>query len=150
MDAFNEFMRNNGVEEMIRKGGKFTWTNKQLNPVLSVLDRVLVCPKWDEWYKKASCETLTRIGSDHCPLIVNTKDLRFKHTHSFRFETAWLTQEGFRDLVISNWPKRDGQNAKIYRTIGRKLKQQHGDFVKAGVRTLIVKFKKIRGVFWKK
>jgi hypothetical protein len=28
MDAFNEFMRNNGVKEMIRKGGKFTWTNK--------------------------------------------------------------------------------------------------------------------------
>jgi hypothetical protein len=81
---------------------------------MSVLDRVLVCPRWDQWYKKASCETLTRVSSDHCPLIVNTEDHRFKHTHSFCFETAWLTQEGFRDLVISNWPKRDGQNIQDY------------------------------------
>jgi exonuclease III len=78
MDAFNDFIRDNGIKEMMRKGNKFTWTNKQINHVMSVLDRVLVCPRWEQWYRKASCETLTRVGSDHCPILVNTDDHRFK------------------------------------------------------------------------
>jgi hypothetical protein len=45
---------------------------------------------------------------------------------------AWLTQEGFRDLVISNWPKRGDENIQIF---GRILKLQHGGSVKAGVLT---------------
>jgi hypothetical protein len=49
MDAFNNFIRDNGIKEMMRKGNKFTWTNKQINPVMSVLDRVLVCPRWEHW-----------------------------------------------------------------------------------------------------
>jgi hypothetical protein len=28
MDAFNEFITDNGIKEMLRKGSKFTWTNK--------------------------------------------------------------------------------------------------------------------------
>jgi hypothetical protein len=28
MGAFNEFIREHGLKELIRKGGKFTWTNK--------------------------------------------------------------------------------------------------------------------------
>jgi hypothetical protein len=42
MDAFNEFIRDNGVKEMLRKGSKFTWTNKQLNHVMIVRNRMLV------------------------------------------------------------------------------------------------------------
>jgi hypothetical protein len=45
---------------------------------------------------------------------------------------AWLTQEGFRYLVISNWPKR---GVKTYKIFGRILKLQHGGYVKAGVLT---------------
>jgi hypothetical protein len=74
MNKFNDFIRDNGVKELIRKGGRFTWTNKLNNPIMSVLDRVLICPRWD---RRASCESLTRVGSDHCPLIVNSDDQRF-------------------------------------------------------------------------
>jgi exonuclease III len=74
MNKFNGFIRDNGVKELIRKGGRFTWTNKLNNPIMSVLDRVLICPRWD---RRASCESLTRVGSDHCPLIVNSDDQRF-------------------------------------------------------------------------
>jgi hypothetical protein len=76
------------VKEMLWKGSKFTWTNKQLNLVMSVLDRVLVGPRWEQYYRKASCESLTRVGSDHSPIIVNTEDHRFKQQHSFCFEPA--------------------------------------------------------------
>jgi hypothetical protein len=78
MEAFNDFIRDNGVKELMRKGGKFTWTNKEASPVMSVLDRVLVCTRWDHFYKRVSCETLTRVGSDHCLLLVTSDDHRFQ------------------------------------------------------------------------
>jgi hypothetical protein len=106
MNAFNEFIRDNGIKEMDRKGCRFTWSNKQTSPIISVLDRVLTCTTWDQFYKKASCETLTRVGSDHCPIIVNTDDHRFKQQHGFRFEMAWLSQRGFREQVVASWPER--------------------------------------------
>jgi exonuclease III len=68
MDKFNDFIRDNGVKELQRKGGRYTWTNKQNNQAMSVLDMILVCPRWDQFYMRASCESLTRVGSDHCPL----------------------------------------------------------------------------------
>jgi exonuclease III len=53
MNAFNEFIRDNGVKEMDRKGCRFTWSNKQSPPIMSVLDRVLTCTRWDQFYKKS-------------------------------------------------------------------------------------------------
>jgi endonuclease/exonuclease/phosphatase (EEP) superfamily protein YafD len=72
MNNFNGFIRDNGLKEMHRKGSKFTWTNKEENPIMSVLDRVLVSPRWEQFYKRSSCETLTRVGSDHCPLLLKS------------------------------------------------------------------------------
>jgi hypothetical protein len=46
MSAFNDFIRDNGIKEMDRKGCKYTWSNKQANPIMSVLDRVLLAPEW--------------------------------------------------------------------------------------------------------
>jgi endonuclease/exonuclease/phosphatase family metal-dependent hydrolase len=63
--------------DLFRKGSKYTWTNKQLTPVMSVLDRVLTCVEWDLHYRNVSCETITRVGSDHSPILVNTSDNRF-------------------------------------------------------------------------
>jgi hypothetical protein len=60
----------------------------------------------DHYYKKASCETLTRVGSNHYPNIVNTDDHRFQQQHGFRFEMAWLSQGGFREQVVASWPER--------------------------------------------
>jgi hypothetical protein len=114
MDKFNDFIRDNGVKELLMKGGRFTWTNKQHNPVMSVLERVLVCPRWDQFYRRTSCESLTRVGSDHCPLVVNTDDQRFKQQHHFRFDMSWLTQAGFRESVVVAWPKRGDNNVQDY------------------------------------
>jgi exonuclease III len=114
MDAFNEFIRDNGLKELIRKGSKYTWTNKQDNPVMSTLDRVLMSVRWDMIFKRASCESLTRVGSDHCPILVNSDDHRFQKQHCFRFESAWLLQQGFREAVVACWPERGGKTVQDY------------------------------------
>jgi hypothetical protein len=73
---------------------------------MCVLDRVLVSPSWEQFYKRSSCESLTRVGSEHCPILLTTDDHRFKQQNCFKFEMAWLTQEGFRERIIANWPER--------------------------------------------
>jgi hypothetical protein len=42
INMFNEAIGEWGVREIPRTGARFTWTNKQLNPVRSVLDRVFI------------------------------------------------------------------------------------------------------------
>jgi hypothetical protein len=104
-----------GLMELCRKGNLYTWTNKQLNPVMSVLDRVLTCAEWDLHYGNASCETITRVGSDHNPIIVNTIDNRFRPQKNFRFEMRWLEQQGFRERVVDKWPiRRDSEHIQDF------------------------------------
>jgi hypothetical protein len=111
MDAFNSFIADNGLVELHRIGGKFTWTNKQANPVMCVLDRVLVCNIFNSHYGEASCESVTRVGSDHNPLVVNTLDGRFsQQRHNFSFQTSWLDQREFKETVVGKWPVR-GESA---------------------------------------
>jgi exonuclease III len=81
---------------------------------MSVLDRVLSSPRWEHFYKRTSCETLIRVGSDHCPLLITTDDHKFKQQHCFRFEMAWLTQEGFRERVTNSWPERGDKNVQDF------------------------------------
>jgi hypothetical protein len=47
MDNFNLFIDLHQLQEIRRSGVKFTWTNKQANPVLVNLDRILVSTEWE-------------------------------------------------------------------------------------------------------
>jgi hypothetical protein len=86
LDSFNGFIMENGLLELNRIGSKYTWTNKQDNPIMCVLDRVLICNGFNSHYGQATCETVTRVGSDHNPSVVNTVDHRFRLQRNFRFE----------------------------------------------------------------
>jgi hypothetical protein len=41
---FNDSIARLQLREVVRSEARFTWTNKQLNPVRSVLDKVLISP----------------------------------------------------------------------------------------------------------
>jgi hypothetical protein len=69
---------------------------------------------WDQHFHLATCKSLTRVGSDHCPIVVNTADERLNQPHIFRFEMAWLTQSGFREVIKSKWPDRGNREVQDY------------------------------------
>ena len=76
-----------------------------------VLDRVLVSAGWELLYHLTVVQSLTRIGSDHCPILVElipAGDIHLKR--GFRFDRAWLGQADFNQWLIENWPKRKKQN----------------------------------------
>lgn len=107
MEKFNKFIADAELRELHRVGCKFTWTNKQVNPICEVLDRVLVSPNWDSLFPYAVVKTLTRVGSDHNPIMVLLERQGHIQTQRvFRFDRAWLTQDGFKEWVIKHGPER--------------------------------------------
>ena len=101
---FNDCIARLSLREIERTGANYTWTNKQVNPVRSVLDRVLVSAAWDLQFPLATLKAETRIGSDHTPLTLDTGDDQPPpRSNRFFFQTGWLQIPGFRDLVNKVW-----------------------------------------------
>jgi len=109
VDAFNNFITSAELRELHRIRGSFTWSNNQETPIRVVLDRVLVSGKWEEIFPLTTVQVITRIGSDHNPLLVDIGENAIHRTKIFRFEPSWLNQESFRDWVLQKWPRRTDQ-----------------------------------------
>lgn len=106
MEAFNNFVNEHCLQELYRSGGKFTWTNNQVCPIRVVLDRIFVSANWEHKFPLAFVFSLLRVGSDHCPLLVDTRDEDRVINSNFRFEMGWFQNQGFKELLISVWPTR--------------------------------------------
>jgi hypothetical protein len=71
MDMFNSFIIDTALTEIIRWGTRFTWINKQANPIGSILDRVFISKEWEQKFPKVKVSILTRVGSNYCPLLLD-------------------------------------------------------------------------------
>jgi hypothetical protein len=88
MDMFNSFINDTTLIEIVRGGSRFTWTNKQSNPIRSVMDTVFVTKEWEQKFPKVKLMTLTRVGFDHCPLILDDGTGNDQIKRGIRFEIA--------------------------------------------------------------
>ncbi|KAE8821478.1 hypothetical protein D1007_00251 [Hordeum vulgare] len=95
MCMFNDYIADLALREIARLGARFTWTNKQADPIRRVLDRVFVSPQWVIMFPLSSLKAVTRIGSDHTPLLFLSGDGEAPRSGRFRFETFMLDQMGF-------------------------------------------------------
>ena len=100
---FNAAIAAMALREVARTGARFTWTNKQLAPVRSVLDRVFMSPEWEMGYPLCALVAETRIGSDHVPLVYSSGEDRLRRSPRFFFETAWFEVPGFESLFKEKW-----------------------------------------------
>jgi hypothetical protein len=103
---FNDSIARMDLGEIKRTGARFTWSNKQANPVRSVLDRVLVSASWEGKFLLLSLCAETRIGSDHTPLILDSGvDIPPPppRVSRFVFENGWLLVQGFKDILSVKW-----------------------------------------------
>ena len=50
IESFNEFIMDTNLLELQRSGDRYTWSNKQVVPIFSVLDRVFVNNVWEDKY----------------------------------------------------------------------------------------------------
>jgi endonuclease/exonuclease/phosphatase family metal-dependent hydrolase len=72
MDLFNDNIAAWALREIPRTGARFTWKNRQLNPVRSTLDRVFISPAFEAVFPLCALTAETSLGSDHTPLVFDT------------------------------------------------------------------------------
>jgi hypothetical protein len=109
LNMFNEAISDWAVREIPRTGARFTWTNKQLNHVRSVLDRVFIAPILEPRFPLCSVVAETSLGSDHTPLILDTGEDIPIRSNRFFFETGWFEIADFHHLVSQVWDRLGSQ-----------------------------------------
>nr|XP_051220218.1 uncharacterized protein LOC127337707 [Lolium perenne] len=103
IDLFNDNIASWGLREIPRTGARFTWTNRQLNPVRSALDRVFVSPNFEAIFPLCLLAAETSLGSDHTPLVFDTGEGFPVRRNRFFFESSWLERPEFRSIVHTSW-----------------------------------------------
>lgn len=56
---------------------------------------------WEDKFPNSTLSSLLRVGSDHTPLFLDNGEDLVKRPSYFRFESAWLFTEGFREMVMN-------------------------------------------------
>ena len=100
---FNTAIASMALREVARSGARFTWTNKQLAPVRSVLDRVFMSPEWEMGFPLCTLVAETRIGFDHVPLVYSSGEERIRRSSRFFFKIAWFEVPGFEVIFREKW-----------------------------------------------
>ena len=88
--SFNDWINHWGLIEFKNPSRTYTWTNNQEQPIMAVLDRILVSTNFEAHYPMANVKSTSRLGSDHVPLIINLGEAQEIKPHLFRFEKWWL------------------------------------------------------------
>jgi hypothetical protein len=96
---FNDAIAAMSLIELDRAGARFPWSINQLDPIRSVLDRVFVSPSWETLFPLCSLSAITRIGSDHNPLMLDSAEGGSLRPARFFFQTWWFRIAGFDDMV---------------------------------------------------
>ena len=81
---------------------RFTWSNLQENLVCCRLDRFLYSLGWDGVFPNSRQESLPRVVSDHCPIVLESCPLKWGPT-PFRFENMWLEHACFKRNFEEWW-----------------------------------------------
>jgi endonuclease/exonuclease/phosphatase family metal-dependent hydrolase len=100
---FNAIIENLNLKEIVLSVRQYTWASRQTSPTFENLDRVLASVEWEQKYPLVSVRDLSRAGSDHTPLLINSGD----HAHlgnkaHFSFELPWFENEGFLSWLLKS------------------------------------------------
>lgn len=97
---FRTFISSAGLLDMGFSGSQFTWCNNRHGTarVWERLDRALVSSQWLQHFPQATTTHLSRIASDHCPLLISTESSS-QCRGPFRFEQFWLHYSSARSLI---------------------------------------------------
>jgi hypothetical protein len=101
---FNAIIESLDLREIELSGRQYTWASRRENPTYEKLDRVLANVEWEQKFPLVSVRALTRSGSDHTPLLLDSGDpAHLGNKNNFSFELSWMRQDGFFDLVKTEW-----------------------------------------------
>lgn len=87
------------------QGQAFTWSGKRADGVLiqERLDRGLINTQWQEEWPNSSITHLPVMGSDHCPIFLETESRIRRGFKPFKFEVFWTYDPECREVVDRSW-----------------------------------------------
>lgn len=95
-NLFNTLIKELVLIDLPRINQSFMWSNMQRNPTLARLDHFLIFTEWEQKFPLSKVESLPRVTSDHCPILLLAERNLTGTKKAFRFKEAWLNHE---DLV---------------------------------------------------
>jgi hypothetical protein len=119
IDRFNMFIDCQQLQEINRSGPKFTWTNKQANPIMVALDRFLVSTEWEAKYPLCFAWSKTRVGSDHWPIFLDSGESSINKQKHFFFEKHWLMEEDFLSIFSNMWEQNENRSSNKQYSLSR-------------------------------
>jgi hypothetical protein len=84
-------------------GRAYTWSNNQEDQVMCKLDRIFCTTHFDAAFPLSSARALSRIASDHTPIIWESGESKRPRKCGFKFEKWWLANPEFKDFVAKAW-----------------------------------------------
>lgn len=106
LQGFNSALDDCGLIDLGMKGLSFTWEKSRgtHNWLEERLDRAVATADWCLLHASASVTGLRTTSSDHAALFLDTKEIPTRRAaRSFRFEMAWLRDEGCDKVVNEAW-----------------------------------------------
>ncbi|XP_015940937.1 uncharacterized protein LOC107466473 [Arachis duranensis] len=92
-------------------GRRYTWYRavQAGKDLAKRLDRALVNEAWMTMFPEGYSEILSRLHSDHCPILVRCHGSpRVKGSRPFRFQAAWATHPSYKHVISKAWNQEFG------------------------------------------
>lgn len=102
MDAFNDFIREEGLLDVHLANRQFTWSSKRPQPILSKLDRVMLSTEWVAAYPVISLTAKAMIVSDHVPILLQCKQPQTR-PREYKIELFWFNYRKMDGIVNETW-----------------------------------------------
>jgi len=98
MLLFNNAISMLGLVELPLKGKRFTWSNKQLSPLLECLDWFFTSTCWTLNYPHSYVTTMSMETFDHTPCLISI-NTSIPRSHIFHFKIFWMQHDDFISQV---------------------------------------------------
>jgi hypothetical protein len=95
--SFRELLQQAALIDLGFSGLAFT-----SQPIFQRLDKAIVCTQWQEIYARAHVKHLSKIYSDHTPILLRIVPSERKNK-VFRIEHWWMTLKGFDEECSRLW-----------------------------------------------
>jgi exonuclease III len=102
MRQFNNTIDDLHLLELDLTDRAFTWSNEQVDPTMTRIDRFFATTEWHDLYPSADLHSMCTMTSDHCPLLMQGHS-SVTFYRGFRFESFWPQIEGFNEVVHQAW-----------------------------------------------
>ena len=108
------FLRSSKLQDLDFNGPAFTWRGMRNGSLMEErLDRGVCNRHWQDLWPNTTVTHETVLGSDHCPLIIQT-DLEVRRGRKlFRFEAFWAKESECKEVVKRCWERQGDVSASV-------------------------------------